>query len=27
VPVVFTYLDDLAQWSARLWQRLTAARR
>jgi len=27
VPVVFTYLDDLAQWSARLWRRLTAARR
>jgi len=22
IPVVFTYLDDLAQWSARWWQRL-----
>ncbi len=22
IPVVFTYLDDLAQWSGRLWRRL-----
>ncbi|MEY2685665.1 MAG: Swarming motility protein SwrC [Pseudomonadota bacterium] len=24
IPVVFTYLDDLAQWAGRLWRRLPA---
>ena len=22
IPVVFTYLDDIGQWSVRLWRRL-----
>jgi multidrug efflux pump subunit AcrB len=26
IPVVFTYLDDLAQWSGRVWGRLTPRR-
>jgi multidrug efflux pump subunit AcrB len=26
IPVVFTYLDDLGQWSGRLWGRLTRRR-
>jgi hypothetical protein len=26
IPVVFTYLDDLGQWSGRMWERLTRVR-
>ena len=26
IPVVFTYLDDLGQWTARQWRRLRSAR-
>jgi multidrug efflux pump subunit AcrB len=22
IPVVFTYLDDLGQWSGRMWRRM-----
>jgi hypothetical protein len=27
IPVVFTYLDDLGQWSGRIYRKLTQARR
>ena len=26
VPVVFTYLDDLGQWSGRMYRQITQAR-
>jgi Cu/Ag efflux pump CusA len=26
IPVVFTYLDDLGQWSARMFRKLTQTR-